>query len=117
MAKGKKFGFVSGLSLIIFCGIVGAFCGQEWISVGVGVGIVLCVIATRGNKPKSSVCDICSSPVIYQSYEGTVNGQHFDTICAKCKNHLTNQIRKEKMSKILGEEGKKFNKRTPVKGL
>jgi hypothetical protein len=53
------------------------------------------------NSKKERICGICGSPIIKIGYKGTINGKHFNNICAKCKNYAASAKRKQAMKDIL----------------
>ena len=65
-------------------------------------GVLHALYVVSQAKEKNRTCEICLSPIIHQGYTATINGQKFKLICAKCKNKVTDGIRKKRMADLIG---------------
>ena len=65
-------------------------------------GVLHALYVVYKAKEKNRTCEICLSPIIHQGYTATINGQQFKIICAKCKNKVTDGIRKKRMADLIG---------------
>ena len=69
---------------------------------GIIPGVLHALYVVSKAKEKNRTCEICLSPIIHQGYTATINGQQFKIICAKCKNKVTDGIRKKRMADLIG---------------
>jgi hypothetical protein len=93
------------ICVVVASGIGGLINPETGAAFGFGVGVLVSwIFFPKRNKIVERTCEICLSPIIHQGYSGTLNGKKFKNICAKCKNKVTDTIRKKRMQEIYGEE-------------